>query len=121
MLNTLKGKATYLVPALLFVLWSVPGVSSAQTIRELIETKILVLVNPIILVVSGLALLFFFWGLAQFILNAGSEDGRKAGRQIMLWGIIALFIMFSVWGIVQLLQRSIFNEVLPPPAPFSAS
>jgi hypothetical protein len=71
--------------------------------------------------VSGLALIFFFWGLARLIFSAGDEKGREDGKKIMLWGIIALFIMFSVWGIVQLLQRSLFNEVLPSPAPFSSS
>ena len=46
------------------------------------------------------ALLFFFWGLAQYVLAAGNEEGKVDGKTKMLWGIIALFVMASVWGIV---------------------
>ncbi|MCI0619845.1 pilin [Candidatus Wolfebacteria bacterium] len=99
---------------------AMPLVVSAETLESLIRTKLLILVNPIILVVSGLALVFFFWGIAKLILSAGDEKGREEGKKVMLWGIIALFVLFSVWGIVQLLQRSLFDGVLPPPAPFSS-
>ncbi len=54
--------------------------------------------------VVALALLFFFWGLAMYILNAGNEEKKAEGKNIMIWGIIALFIMVSVFGIVKVLQ-----------------
>ena len=53
--------------------------------------------------VLALALLFFFWGLAIFILNAGNEEARARGRSIMIWGIVALFVIVSVWGLVNVL------------------
>jgi len=64
---------------------------------------IILLVIP---VVVALALIFFFWGLAQFILNAGNEQKRTEGKGIMLWGIIALFVIVSVWGLVTVLQNT---------------
>ena len=54
-------------------------------------------------IVVALALLFFFWGLAKYILSAGDEESKAAGKNIMIWGIIALFVMISVWGLVQFL------------------
>ena len=48
--------------------------------------------------VVGLALLAFFWGVAQFIW--GGEDKRDEGKQKMIWGIVGLFVMVSVWGLV---------------------
>lgn len=59
-------------------------------------------------IVVALALLGFFWGLAIYIFNSGDEKKRTEGRGIMIWGILALFIMLSVFGIVQALQ-STFN------------
>jgi hypothetical protein len=56
-------------------------------------------------VATALALLAFFWGLAVFIFQAGDEQARGRGKQIMLWGIIALFVIIAVWGIVALLQQ----------------
>jgi uncharacterized membrane protein YidH (DUF202 family) len=54
-------------------------------------------------IVVGVALLFFFIGLAKYILNTGKEDEKEKGKNIMIWGIIALFVMVSVWGLVNLL------------------
>jgi len=62
------------------------------------------LISTAIPIVGGLALLAFFWGLAKFILNAGSESGREEGKEVMKWGIIALFVMVSIWGIIYFLQ-----------------
>ncbi len=58
------------------------------------------LLSTSITIVFGLALVYFFWGTGQFILNAGDQKKREEGRQKILWGIIALFVMASIWGIV---------------------
>jgi TM2 domain-containing membrane protein YozV len=60
-------------------------------------------------VLAGLALLVFFFGLAKFILNAASEEAQREGKQFMIWGIIALFVMVSVWGLVAVLQNTFFS------------
>ena len=62
------------------------------------------LINTLIPIVFALALLFFLWGLARYIFAAGNEEAKESGKRIMIWGIIALFIMASVWGIVAFLQ-----------------
>ena len=59
------------------------------------------LINSVIPIVFGLAVLYFFWGLIQFIQKAGDEHEREAGKQRMLWGIIALFVIVSIFGILQ--------------------
>lgn len=63
------------------------------------------LIDLLIPIVFGLALLFFLWGLAKYIFAAGDEEAKEEGKRIMVWGIIALFIMASVWGIVAFLQN----------------
>ncbi|MBI2086729.1 MAG: hypothetical protein HYT69_00960 [Candidatus Zambryskibacteria bacterium] len=56
-------------------------------------------------VIAGLALLVFFWGLTRFILNvSGDEKAISEGKNLMVWGLIALFIMVSVWGILRFLS-----------------
>ena len=61
------------------------------------------IINAITPIVVALALLYFFWGLAKYILGSADEAKKAEGRNIMIWGIIALFVMVSVWGIVGLL------------------
>lgn len=66
------------------------------------------LVNLATPIVVALALLYFFWGLATYILNASNDEKKKEGKNIMIWGILALFIMVSVWGIINVV-RDTFN------------
>lgn len=63
------------------------------------------LINLITPVVASLALLSFFWGLTKFIMNAGNEAAIKDGRKLMVWGVIALFIMISIFGLVRFLNN----------------
>lgn len=67
----------------------------------------------------GVALLFFFWGLALTILRAGSEAALAKGKSIMLWGVISLFVIVSIWGIVLFLANLFGVQVggtCPPPS-----
>ncbi|OHA33956.1 MAG: hypothetical protein A2928_02460 [Candidatus Taylorbacteria bacterium RIFCSPLOWO2_01_FULL_45_15b] len=58
-----------------------------------------------------LALIFFFWGVVKFIASAGSEEAKTEGKNIMVWGVVVLFIMSSVWGIVEFFQRDLLGTV----------
>jgi hypothetical protein len=75
------------------------------------------LVNSLVLLVIALAVLAFFWGLAKFIFNvSGDEKSVEEGKRIMIWGIIALFVMVSVWGIIRFAQGELnLRRFLPPP------
>lgn len=60
------------------------------------------IVNPIIILLFALALVYFLYGLVVFIANADSDEARDTGKSHMLWGIIGLFIMVSVYGILKI-------------------
>jgi uncharacterized membrane protein len=51
-------------------------------------------------VAVGIDLVFFIWGLALYILKSGDVKAREEGRNKMIWGVIALFVIVSIWGIV---------------------
>lgn len=57
------------------------------------------LVQILLPVAFSLALLFFFYGVAKYIWSEG--QGKEDGRKIMIWGVVALFVMTSIWGIIQ--------------------
>lgn len=67
------------------------------------------IIDILIPLVAALALLYFFWGLAKFILATGNgdEDAREKGKNIMIWGIVALFVIVSVWGLVRFVGDAI--------------
>lgn len=57
-----------------------------------------------------IALTWFIWGVAEFIRNAENSDARKKGKQKMLWGIIALFVMVTFLGITTIFTQTLFND-----------
>ncbi|OHA89130.1 MAG: hypothetical protein A2653_02885 [Candidatus Zambryskibacteria bacterium RIFCSPHIGHO2_01_FULL_43_25] len=65
------------------------------------------IIEVLLPIVVALALLFFFWGLAKYILAAGDEEKKKEGKNIMIWGIVALFVMVAVWGLVEFIGEAL--------------
>ncbi len=84
------------------VLALLPAFAHAQTLTNLrtLLSSIGDLVRMAMPIVVGLALLAFFWGLAKFIFAQGNEDKSEDGKRIMIWGLVAFFVMVSVWGLV---------------------
>lgn len=58
----------------------------------------------------------FLWGMVKFIWNAEDPKAQEAGKQVMIWGMIALFVMVALWGIVGFLQGSLFSSGLSSPS-----
>lgn len=48
------------------------------------------------------ALAAFLFGVGKFILSADSEEGRESGKLMMFWGVIAFFVMASIWSILSI-------------------
>jgi len=56
-------------------------------------------------ILVALAVLLFIWGVIKFVFAAENDEARAEGKKVMTWGIIALFVIVSVWGLVELLQQ----------------
>jgi hypothetical protein len=84
-----------------------PFLAFAETLTGILGTvgQLIGAATPIVV---ALALVYFFWGLGNFILGSGEGEKRKEAIAIMIYGIIALFVMVSIWGIVNVLQTT-FN------------
>lgn len=88
-----------------------PAIALAVTTLDQVIRRIGDLINAITPIVVAIALLFFFWYLANFLLKAGDEAERDKARQGMIWGIIALFVMVSVWGLVNVIATTFSVDV----------
>ena len=96
----------------------IPSIAFAQNITCIV-TQIGVLIQQLTPVIVAAALLFFFWGVATYILAAGDETKQADGKRVMIWGIIALFVIVSVWGLVQVLNNTFGIDkgtIVSPPA-----
>jgi hypothetical protein len=64
--------------------------------------------KSVIPLIFALAIAMFVWGVVQYVINSNEESKREKGKQLMVWGIIALAVMVSIWGLVAILGNT-FN------------
>lgn len=56
------------------------------------------------------AFVTFLVGVVKYVKAGDNEESRQAGRQVMIYGIIILFVMVSFWGFVKILTKSFFGD-----------
>lgn len=67
------------------------------------------LINGLVPLAMSLAVLAFIWGLVVYIYNGSNPAKRSEGYMFMVYGIIALFVMTAMWGLVAVLNSTIFG------------
>ncbi len=70
------------------------------------------IINPLIAFLFALAILYFLYGMVQFMLNQDNEEAKSTGKQHMIWGVIGITIMMGVWTILRIVLRT-FDIDLP--------
>ncbi len=63
-------------------------------------------INPLILLVFAGGFFFFMWGMVKFLWNSREGEVSDDGKQHMLWGVVGMFIMVSVYGIITIMTNS---------------
>ncbi|MDP3874981.1 MAG: hypothetical protein Q8Q22_00460 [bacterium] len=59
------------------------------------------LIRTALPVIAGLALLVFIWGLVKFVFRVGGDEKVvEEGKKLMIWGLIALFMLVSFMAIL---------------------
>ena len=111
--------------ALLLVSISIPvsvfAVTTPSTFTDLIYF-VLGYIALLIPVVITLSFAVFFWGLVKFISRVGgNEEEIKNGKNLMIYGIIGLFVMASLWAIVGFISGEFnFGSLFIPQLPEGA-
>ncbi|MDP2593233.1 MAG: hypothetical protein Q8P52_01115 [bacterium] len=66
------------------------------------------IINPLIIFMFALAMVFFLYGVLEFFLNQDNEEAKTNGKSHMIWGVIGLTIMLGVWTILGMIINT-FN------------
>ncbi len=61
----------------------------------------------LVFLVVALAFLFFLIGVLKYINGGGDEEKRREARNLIVYGIIGLFIIVSIWSLVYFLGSAI--------------
>src|SRR5262245_51679048 len=75
---------------------------------DIIAKFVNVIIDPAIAVITAAGFFLFVWGLVQFLYNLNEGGENSTGKQHMLWGVIGMFVMLSVFGIINLITGT-FN------------
>ena len=88
---------------------TLPAIASAapRTFSDLADLATNI-INGGIGVALILGIVIYFYGVATSIPKTGEGDMARL-RAHFFWGIIALFVMFSVWGILRLVSNTLFG------------
>lgn len=90
-----------------------PAISYAAAPRNLVELANMLanLFNSGATFLILLAFILYLGGVTVFLYRKESgEVWGKEFRALILWGIAALFVMVSIWGIIKLLQETLFGN-----------
>ncbi len=88
--------------------WALPFLAFAQQanpqyLGSLIDSAKDLLDKLVILLVA-LAVVWFIWNVIKYVMS-GDEEGKGKAKEQMIWGIIAIAVIVSVWGLVEILQN----------------
>ncbi len=91
--------------------WEIAYAAAETPISDVLDPYLTALykhiLNPIIALLFAVALVVFFYGVVKFIVNAGNAKESTDGKMHMVWGVVGLFIMISVWGIINVVCNTI--------------
>lgn len=107
------------LPILAFAATEPANSGGIDVLGEFLLQFVYLIDNYLVPLLFAIAFLMFLWGVyLYFIQGAANEEKRTLGRQFVVWGIIGLFIMISIWGIINLLLNSFeLDSQSRPPLP----
>ena len=88
---------------------ALPAAAFAQTADntqvKAIADNILIVLNVVITIVFVLAIVVFGWGVVKYITAAGNPEKEKEARSFLWWGVVGIFVLASVFGLVQFIGK----------------
>lgn len=104
-MNKFSKKISFLIVGVLLAL---PSISYAQiTSASSLLVFITSFINATIPVLISIAVLFFIWGVVQYVASGDDAELRKKSRNKIIWGIVSIAIILSAWGLVNIITNSL--------------
>lgn len=94
--------------------------SSGAKLGDVFSYLTCLIQRSVIPLIFAIAIVMFVWGAVNFfIISSGEEKKRQEGKQLMIWGIVALTVMLGVWELVAILGDTfgLNTSVLPSVQP----
>ena len=90
---------------------------AATTDFKSLVNKIIENINYLMVLVVGLAVFVFTWGIFKYFVAGANEKKVEEARNVLIYGLLGIFIMLSVWGLVTILINTFGFTATQPPIP----
>ncbi|MEI7810277.1 MAG: hypothetical protein WCI41_01830 [bacterium] len=108
------GSTLALAPIWAFAASSGTSCYNQQVGIQAVICKIGEILNTLIPILIVLGVVYFVWGVIQYVIFASDEEAKKAGRNKMIMGIIGLVVIVGMWGLVKIVTSTFgLNNVAP--------
>lgn len=67
--------------------------------------RISVLINTIVPILIVLGVVYFIYGVITYVISK-DEEAKTRGRSAMIYGLIGLMVIVSIWGLVAILRKT---------------
>ena len=88
-------------------LWALPFMALAQEVDTNYLSSLIDgakgLLDQLVVFLIALAVVWFIWNVIKYTMS-DDEEGKGKAKSQMIWGIVAIAVIVSVWGLVGLLQ-----------------
>ena len=90
------------------------ALAAPRSFKELVD-DLVGLLDLATVTLLALAVLYFFWSIVTQLwgYDGGDVEQRDKLNQTLFWGVLIIFIMVSIWGIISILQQTLVNGIGP--------
>ncbi len=94
------------------------GHDTTMTNIDGVVTWVTGILNVIVTLLIALAVFYIIWGVFEFVQSAGDPEKRSEGRDRMIYGLIGVVVMLSIYGILNIFVGSVgVDTTFEPTAP----
>jgi hypothetical protein len=85
-----------------------PSLANAQAITDFntLTNKATNIGNVIISILVAFAVLYIVFNAVRFVVKGDDPEARKTIGMAIIWGIVGLFVIGSIWGLVAILSNT---------------
>ncbi len=80
------------------------GFNTASGIGYILAT-VKAILNYLVPILVTIAVVYFIMGVTKYV-TAKDADGQKEGRTMIISGIVGIFVITAIWGLVKVLGNT---------------
>ena len=82
-----------------------------------LSSRILGIGNTVTYILVAAAVIFIVWNIVRYLIGGSDPAAKSAAGYNILWGIVGLFVIVSIWGLVNILTNTFKTTPTTQPIP----